>query len=80
MQSLSTFTSVASLFCDFAYYDAYYQYCWHFLQGCAGVIIQGRWKWSGRRGRYCEERRHSKGGPSMVSFATCFLTSSTFSF
>ena len=74
MLSLSTFISPASLFCGSAHHDVYYCHDWYIFQGCAGVVIQGFWEWSGRSGRYCEERGHGKGVRSMVSHTTCFFT------
>ena len=74
MLSPSTFTSLASLFCGSADHDVYHYHGWYIFEGCADVIIEGPWKWSGRSGRHCEERWHGKGGRSMVSYTTFFMS------
>ena len=79
MQSLSTFSCVP-LFGSFVDHVAYYYHDRYDFQGCAGFIPQGRWKRSGRRGRYCEERWRDKGGRSMFPYTTWFLASPFISF
>ena len=74
MQPLSTCTSFASLFGGVADHGVYYYYRYGF-QGCFDAIIQGRWKQSGRRGRYREERWQDEDGCCMFSYTSWFLAS-----